>query len=424
MPSISDVFYWFEPIRRNAECLAAPTKRETGFGGGKRGLDMAEAPFRGRTTTLLAALAIAGVSVGLGPAAPAFAGPAAPPAAHGMGAARSVSALVTPAAGLRSLATLAAPAVTLPATVNLTRYAERVGDQGAVNSCTAWAIGYAMMGWFARSQGHAGIPYAPMYAYSQVNGGRDEGSSPIDVLEVIRTQGIDTAADYARKHTQSTLDWRHKPSAIERTNAAANKITGWVTLYNTSSAPGAVGIDAVKRTLASGRPVALGIEVYSRFMSAHGAGAPVSSSGKLGALEGYHEVLALGYNGRGVVIENSWGVGWGDHGYATLDWNYVARHSFEAETISGLATTTGVNRPVVTTVTAGVGAAASVITVTGSKLTSAMVTLGTITFAPIAIAANGRTLTFKLPAGAAASSALRLSTPGGISAARTYSYRR
>jgi hypothetical protein len=374
-----------------------------------------------RRAASLTALVAAVASTALVSAVPASAAGVAPPAVHGMGARHSSGASVTPTAGLRSLATVAAPTGSLPAAVDLSRYAEKVGDQGSVNSCATWAIGYAMMGWFARSQGHAGAPYAPMYVYSQVNGGRDAGSSPVDVLEVVRTQGIDTAAHYAQKHTRSTLDWRHQPSAAERAGAAANKITGWVTLYNTYRAPGSLAVTALKRTLASGRPVALGITVYSGFMNAYGPGSVVSSSGRLGAPLGYHEVLALGYDSRGVRIENSWGTGWGDRGYAILDWNYIAQHSFEAETIGGLATTSGVNRPVITTVSAPVRGAQAV-TVTGTKFKSAMITLGTKTFSPAAVSGDGRRLTFQVPVGTAASATLRVSTPGGISAARTYRF--
>ena len=354
-------------------------------------------------------------------AAPAASFTAAASVVHGMGAEHSAGALATPAAGLRSLATVTPSAVRLPAAVDLSRYAAKVGDQGEVNSCTSWAIGYAMMGWFARSQGHAGAPYAPMYAYSQVNGGRDAGSAPSDVLEVIRTQGIDTAAHYARTHAQSTLEWRHKPTAADRKMAAANKITGWVTLYNSYRAPGAMAVTALKRTLASGRPVSLGIAVYGRFMNAYGKGAGsfITATGSLGAIRGYHEVLVLGYDSRGVRIQNSWGTGWGDKGYAILSWNYVTQHSFEAETISGLATTTGVNRPVITSVSTP-AAATQTVTVSGTKLNSAMITLGATTFAPDAISDNGRTLTFQIPVGTAANARLSISTPGGVSAAQTF----
>ncbi len=380
-----------------------------------------------------ACVALAGVSLtaaivaalpGVAQAAP---GPARTARTHALGLKRSPGAVVLPQAGVRALSTLAARSAALPASVDLSRYDERVGDQGNVGSCAAWAIGYGMMGWFARRQGHAGAPYAPMYAYSQVNGGVDNGTSPAAVLEVLRTQGIDTAAHYAQKHPNSHYDWRHRPSAAERARAAANRIAGWVTLYNTYRAPGSVAITAVKRTLASGRPVALSIAVYNRFMYAYGAPSVVSSRGNLGQLLGYHEVLAVGYDRRGVRIQNSWGTSWGNRGYAILDWNYIAQHTYEAETIAGLSSTTGASRPAVTSVTPGAGSirGGQLVTVTGARLNSALLTLGTRTFAPAAVASNGRYLTFRVPAGLPGAFALRISTPGGVNAGtRSFRYTR
>jgi hypothetical protein len=386
---------------------------------------MAKGRHGGVKTASFLTLGIAALSTALIAVIPTAAQAATVAAAqHGMGLKRSAGAVVAPTAGLRALATIGATTGALPAAVDLTKYAEKVGDQGQVNSCAAWAIGYAMMGWFARSQGHTGVPYAPMYVYSQVNGGHDGGSSPADVMDVLRDQGIDTAAQYAVNRTQSTFNWSKLPTAAERKAAAANKTTGWVTLYNTYNSPGAVAVTALKRTLASGRPAAVAIAVYSNFMNAHGT-TPVTTTG-LGRLLGYHEVLAVGYDSRGLRIQNSWGTGWADKGFTTLDWNYVAQYSYEAETIGGLVTTTGVNRPVVTTVSSGAGSylGGEVVTVTGSKLFNAIVTLGTSTFSPYAISADGRTLAFAVPKGTAGIAApLRISTPGGTSVkAVTYRY--
>ena len=45
----------------------------------------------------------------------------------------------------------------------------------------------------------------------------------------------------------------------------------------------------------------------------------------------------MGYNSRGVRIQNSWGTDWGNAGYAILDWNYISKYSYEAETAAGFA---------------------------------------------------------------------------------------
>ncbi len=340
---------------------------------------------------------------------------------HGMGLQRSPGSVTIPQGGSRMFAVAAAA---LPASVDLSRYTQKVVDQGPVGSCAAWAIAYGMAGWFARSQGHAGAPFAPMYVYSQVNGGVDEGSSPAAVLEVLRTQGVDTAVHYARHHAGSSYDWQHKPSTAERASAAANKITGWVSLYNTFLPPGAAAVTAVKQALASGRPVALAIGVYQRFVNVGSSGL-VSSSGNLGPLFGFHEVLAVGYDRRGVRIQNSWGPYWGAKGFAILDWNYIANHSYEAETIAGLATTTKAARPVVASLQPAAGSyrGGQIVTVKGSRLRSALVSIGGRTVKPLSVSANGAQLTFRVPAGTAGAAAVRISTPNGVSLARArFSY--
>lgn len=383
---------------------------------------------RRRTTALaaLASLSMAGGLYAAGPGAAQAATGAGSSAAkapqtyrgHGLGLRRSPGVTVTPAAGLRAFASIAAPAATLPASVDLSRYDQKVGDQGQVGSCAAWAIGYGMAGWFANREGHVGAPFAPMYAYSQVDGGQDDGSSPAAVLELLRTQGIDTAAHYALKHPQSSFDWSHLPSAAEHASAAANKITGWVMLYNTFLPPGSTAVTAIKQTLASGRPVAMAIGVYGRFLDASGHGVLVTSTGNLGRLLGFHEVLVVGYNSRGVVIENSWGTSWGDHGYATLDWGYVSQHSYEAETIAAMSTTTAPGRPVVTglSATSGSRRGGQVVTVTGSGLASAIVSVGASSVPALSVTSDGRHMTFRIPPSfTIGNQTVRVSTPGGVS---------
>ncbi len=85
-----------------------------------------------------------------------------------MGVTRSPGQTSAPALGTTALSLLATTAAPVPPAVDLSRFDPKVADQGSVNSCAAWAIGYGMLGWFANRQGHAGAPFAPMYAYSQL----------------------------------------------------------------------------------------------------------------------------------------------------------------------------------------------------------------------------------------------------------------
>jgi hypothetical protein len=376
---------------------------------------------RARRTAALAAIATLCAGGGMAGAVSAAAQPppASPPAIHGMGALRSPGETTVPDLGMRALSVVATTTTPVPASVDLSRFDPPVGNQGEVNSCAAWAIGYGMLGWFANRQGHAGAPFAPMYAYSQLTGPGDTGSSPMGVLELLRTQGIDTEAKYAPGHggaARAPFDWSHKPTAAEKTSATANRIAGWVTLYNTIGAPGATAVAKLKQTLASGRPVALTIAVFNRFDSAAGSGV-ISSAGYLGPALGLHEVLAVGYDSRGVRIENSWGTGWGNAGYGILDWNYVSKYSYEAETMAGFSTTTGSGRPTVTAVGPTTGSAWSgqTVTVTGTNLANGIVSVGAQSVVASTVSSDHKHLTFRAPLGGVGLDAVRVSTPAGVS---------
>lgn len=374
---------------------------------------------RVRRIASLAAVAALWAGGGIAAALPVAASPVTPPV-HGMGALRTAGQSTAPAVGTRALSVVATTTAAVPSSVDLSRFDPPVGDQGSVNSCAAWAIGYGMLGWFAKSQGHAGAPFAPMYVYAQLAGPTDAGSDPTDVLEILRTQGIDTAAGYAVRHggaVRALDDWTHLPVPAERAAAAANKIAGWVTLYNTFGAPGPTAVAKLKQTLASGRPVALTIGVYKNFYLASGRGVVVSSAGNLGSLYGFHEVLAVGYDSRGVRIENSWGTGWGDSGYATLDWNYIAGHTYEAETMAGFAATSGPNRPAVTAVSPAAGSArgGQMVTITGTNLAATIVSVGARSVVAASVSADHRHLSFRAPVAVDGVDAVRVSTPAGVS---------
>ena len=248
---------------------------------------------------------------------------AAKPPAHGLGALPPTHRFAARHADVHALDAL-------PASVDLREWAVTPGDQGAVSSCVTWAIDYGMLGWYANYTGRGGQPFAPMYTYSQINGGVDQGSWPTDALAVAKSQGSDTRADY----TQGDYDWHTQPTAAEHANAANYKISAYSTLFAGANQAG--NQLALEQALAAKQPVAVEIAVRHGF-DVLGSNPSAVDNDTTSAIRGYHEVLALGYDANGLLIENSWGTYWANGGFGRLSWTVVQQDLLEADVISGFA---------------------------------------------------------------------------------------
>ena len=223
------------------------------------------------------------------------------------------------------------PLLALPASVDLSQYDPPVGDQKGDESCTSWATGYYMRGWYARRDGYypaggsdgAGS-YAPMYLYSQVTGGRNVGTSFADNLNILEQQGIDTRADY----TQGDYDYVDLPTAAEMSNAAHVKIASYRDVGGSNLQ------DWIETAMFGGNPVAVGIPIYPEFDGATAAD-PLVGLPKPGEhSRGGHSVFATKYDANGLWIENSWGTSYGLNGYSELSWSFVNRYVGEAVSLS------------------------------------------------------------------------------------------
>jgi len=261
--------------------------------------------------------------------ATASANPASVVAGHGLGA------LAPPtASGARVAARPSATAAlaTLPVSADLRKWAVTPGNQGELNSCVPWVIDYAMLGWYSRFSGIAGQPFAPMYTYSQINGGGDFGSAATAALDVAVTQGSDTRAHY----TQGDSNWSSLPTAAERANAAKYKIKGYTTLFVGTKQAGTATL--LKQALTTYHPVAIEMAVRAGFDNL-GSGATAVDNDVTSAIRGYHEVLAVGYDAAGLIVQNSWGTGWANGGFGRISWRVVLSDVGEGETADGFVQT-------------------------------------------------------------------------------------
>ena len=223
-----------------------------------------------------------------------------------------------------------AAGVGLPVSVDLTPYAMTPRNQGQVGSCAAWATIYAAMGYWINKQGIAGGALAPMYTYAQISRGVDGGSSPQSNLQGAFAQGADTRAHYG----PGDFNYTTQPTAAERANAGHWRVSGYDWMMDVRAGQ-ATNQDLIKAELAGGRPVVVSLPVYTDFDAVRTANRGFYTHTG-GTYRGSHAVAALGYDATGLRIQNSWGTGWGDGGFATLSWEFVNTYVNQAVAVSAL----------------------------------------------------------------------------------------
>ncbi|MFG1798392.1 C1 family peptidase [Nocardia sp. NPDC049149] len=199
-----------------------------------------------------------------------------------------------------------------PPSYSLEKYTLPAGDQGQVGSCVAWATGYTGYGVLMNEQNIANGPMAPMFTYSQIAKGNDQGTWAGVALPMQQRQGIDTKADY----WQGDFDYTTQPDAKERANAARYKLSGAQDLSSGNR------VANVKKAIAAGLPVPIGFDVKESFENLNERNYNYNPRPGERSVGG-HEVTIVAYDQKGVTIENSWGSGWGHHGFFTAPWSFI-----------------------------------------------------------------------------------------------------
>src|SRR3954454_2809830 len=272
---------------------------------------------------LAALLSLAVASVALPPNASAVVRATSRAPRHGLGAippsVRVEASALLPSSGRLRMA--------LPTSVDLSQNAPAIGDQGPVGSCAPWAIGYGILGYYAKTQPHAGAPFAALSLYNIVNGGVDGGSRSTDIYAALQAKGIVEQSVWSH----GAADYRTQPNGTEASNALKHRTSGGSYLFAGQN-QGTAAMTAIETALAAGKPVAIGIPVYLPFEYLNSGESVMTSAKATGAMLGGHMIAADGYDQTGVKIANSWGTGWGKAGWATLSWDFVDKYAFEAST--------------------------------------------------------------------------------------------
>jgi C1A family cysteine protease len=202
----------------------------------------------------------------------------------------------------------------LPGSVDLRSKLKIIYDQGNLGSCTANALCCSFV--------YDDSKYTPSRLFLYYNERMLDKDVSHDVGSTL-TQGINALEKYGvcQESTWPYIinKFAIKPPVNAYTEGVQHQVLSAKRVQQTMS--------SMKGCLNSGFPFVLGIEIYSSFESqvvTNTGYVPMPNTEKEQLLGG-HAVICVGYNdAKGVwIMQNSWGILWGDKGYFYLPYNYL-----------------------------------------------------------------------------------------------------
>lgn len=200
--------------------------------------------------------------------------------------------------------------------VDLSSFCSEIEDQKSLGSCTANALVGAME-FLEKSASFCNLSRLFVYYYERLLEGTvnyDAGASLRDGIKVLAKQGVCPESDWP----YLIKSFRKAPTKKCIVEALSRKIVQ----YNRLST-----VDDMRHCLVCGYPFVFGFAVYESFESTLVAKTgivklPVAGEKSLGG----HAVMAVGYDdsAQRFKVRNSWGKGWGKHGYFTIPYEYLA----------------------------------------------------------------------------------------------------
>lgn len=214
------------------------------------------------------------------------------------------------------------PPKKLPSFVDLRDSCPIIVDQGQLGSCTANALAGAVL--FMHFKDNTGLLGALSRLFIYYNERVLEGTVSADAGATLR-DGIKTlAAKGVCIETAWPYDIRQfaqKPSVSCYKAALKERIGSYHRILT---------LMEMQQCLADGFPFVFGFTVYESFDSARVAKTGVVPLPRLSErVIGGHAVMAVGYNDktRRFIVRNSWGSGWGQLGYCTMPYAYLANRN-------------------------------------------------------------------------------------------------
>jgi hypothetical protein len=226
----------------------------------------------------------------------------------------------------------------VPRSVSLKQYCPIPESQGDYSTCVGWATAFAArtisesvaLERTDRTVNSANV-FSPVHIYKNIsdNEGQD-GAIISEALNFMKNYGA-----VKRLANEKTTPFERIPLVLYA-RSRLYPISNYVRLFsNPRGVPGLIGerVPPVKKSLAEGKPVIIGMNCPDSFFGAKGLWrAEESPYGDYGG----HAMCVVGYDddmyGGAFEIQNSWGTDWGNDGYIWIGYATFAafvNHAYE-----------------------------------------------------------------------------------------------
>ena len=212
----------------------------------------------------------------------------------------------------------------LPVAVDISSRLPAVGNQGGSSSCVAWATAYAARSYYTGALERRDIAQPPnlprpSYVYHLARQGDcNSGTNISRVVGVLKNGALSLAdSPFTDKCVPPAT-----PDLVKR--AHDFRVRGFIRVDYTR-------INDIKGQLTRSNPVLIDFNVSSAFENIHSANTFTEVTPPANdKVKGWHFMTLVGYDDQRQAfrVQNSWGKGWADHGYAWLSYDIFTNSRF------------------------------------------------------------------------------------------------